>query len=109
VDAVTLILINVMSNSKYTDPPKLSGQSFIVVFRVRVKPVVVMILVVAGAPLVVLMGCSWAPWRSACLVSVSAVLIGMADIVSMFGTIVGYFKPFVSVTVPLHDPLIWGG
>ena len=65
MDAVTLILINVMSNSKYTVPPKLSGQGFTVVFSVRIKPVVVMFFVVVGAPLVVLMGCSWAPWGSA--------------------------------------------
>jgi len=67
VDAFTLIviLINVMSYSKYTVPPKLSGQGFTVVFGVRIKPVVVMFFMVVGAPLVVLMGRSWAPWRSA--------------------------------------------
>ena len=65
MDAVTLILLNVMCYSKYTVPPKLSGQGFTVVFSVRIKPVVVMLFVVVGAPLVVLMGCSWAPWRSA--------------------------------------------
>ena len=65
MDAFTLRLINVMSNSKYTVPPKLSGQGFAIVFSVRIKPVVVMFFMVVGAPLVVLMGCSWAPWRSA--------------------------------------------
>ena len=106
VDAFTLIMINVMSYSKYTVPPKMSGQGITVVFSVRIKPVVVMLFVIVGAALVVLMGCTWAPWRAACLVSVSAVVIGVADVVSMLGAIVGYFKPFVPITVPLHDPLI---
>ena len=45
VDAFTLILIliNVMSYSKYTVPPKPSGQGFTVVFRVRVEPVEVVL------------------------------------------------------------------
>ena len=64
MDAVTLILLNVMSYSKYTVPPKLSGQGFTVVFSVGIKPVVVMLFVVVGSPLMVLMGCSWAPWRA---------------------------------------------
>ena len=64
MDAFTLILINVMFISKYTIPPKLSGQGFAVVFSMRIKPVVVMFFVVVGAPFMVLMSRSWAPWGS---------------------------------------------
>ena len=61
MDAVTLILINVMSNSKYTVPPKLSGQRLTVVFCVRVEPVEVVLLMIIRAALMVLMSCSWDP------------------------------------------------
>ena len=106
MDAVTLILINVMSNSKYTVPPKMSGQGFTVVSSVRIIPVVVMFFMAVGATLVILMGCPRTPWSSTGLLAVATVVIGMADVVSMFGAIVGYFKPFMPVAVPLNDPLI---
>ena len=61
MDAFTLVLINVMSNSKYTVPPKLSGQGFTVVFSVRVEPVEVVLCMIISATLMVLMSCSWDP------------------------------------------------
>ena len=61
MDAVTLILINVMSYSKYTVPPKLSGQGFTIVFSVRIKPLVVMLFMVVGSSFAVLMSCAWSP------------------------------------------------
>ena len=109
MDAVTLVLLNVMCYSKYTVPPKLSGQGLTVVFSVRIKPVIVMLFVVVGAPLVVLMGCSWAPWGAVWLVAVSTVLIGVTDVVAMLGTVVSYSKPFMSMTVSLHDSLVGCG
>ena len=107
VDAFTLILINVMSYSKYTVPPKLSGQGFTVVFSVRVEPVVVMLFMVVGSSFVVLMSCSWDPGRASRFLTVPTVVIGMADVVAMFGAVVSYFKPFVSMTIPLHNLLVY--
>ena len=61
MDAVTLILLNVMSYSKYTVPPKPSGQGFTVVFRVRVEPVEIVLCMIIRPAFMVLMCCSWDP------------------------------------------------
>ena len=107
VDAVTLILINVMSNSKYTVPPKLSGQGFTVVASVRVEPVEVVLLMIVRAALMVLMSCTWDPGGTSRFLTVPTVVIGIADVVSMFGAVVNYLVPFVSFAVFLH--VAWFG
>ena len=98
---------NVIIYSKFTVPPKLSGQGFTIVSSVRIIPVEVVLCMIVGAALVVLMSCIWDPWGATGLVSVSTVVIGMADVVSMFGAVVGYFKPFLTVAIPFADPLVF--
>ena len=76
---------------------------------VRVEPMKVVLCMIVGAALVVMMSCTWDPRGATGLFPVSTVVIGMADVVSMFGAVVGYLKPLVSMAVPLHDPLVNGG
>ena len=61
------------------------------------------------AALMVLMSCTWDPGGTSRFLSVLTVVIGMTNIVAMFGAVVGYFKSFVSMAVPLHDLLVYGG
>ena len=106
MDDFTLIWFNVIFYSKYTVPPKLSGQGFTVVPSVRVEPMKVVLLMIVRAALMVLMSCTGDPWGTARFLTVPTVVIGMADVVAMFGAVVSYFKPFVSMTILLHDSLV---
>ena len=106
MDAVTLILLNVMCYSKYTVPPKLSGQGFTVMFSVRIEPLIVLLCMVVRSAFVVLMSCSGDPGGTSRFLTIPTVVIGMADVVPMFGAVVGNFKPFMSMTVSLHDSLV---
>ena len=104
----TLIWFNVIFYSKYTVPPKLSGQGFTVVASVRVEPVEVVLRMIVRAALMVLMSCTWDPGGTSRVLSVPTVVIGMTNVVAMLGAIVGDFKPFVSMAILLHDPLVYG-
>ena len=73
---------------------------------VRIVPMVVMFFVAVGASLVILMGCTWNPGRSTWFVLVSTMIIGITDVVSVLGAVVGYFKPLVSMIVSLHNSLV---
>ena len=106
VDAFTLILIKVMSYSKYTVPPKLSGQGLTVMFSVRIKPLIVLLCMVVRSAFVVLMSCSGDPGGTSRFLTIPTVVIGMADVVPMFGAVVGDFKPFMSMAILLHDLLV---
>ena len=100
---------NVICYSNYTVPPKLSGQGFTVMSSVRVEPMKVVLLMIIRPALMVMMSCFWDPGRTSRSLAVSTVVIGVADVVSMFGAVVGYLKPLVSMAVPLYDPLVNGG
>ena len=47
------------------------------------------------------------PLLSASFMSVTAVLVAVADIIPMFRVVMRAFEPLVAVAVPLHDPFIW--
>ena len=106
MDVFTLILFNVTCYSKYTVPPKLSGQGFTVVSRVRIEPLIVLLCMVVRSAFVVLMSCSWDPGGTSRFLTIPTVVIGMADVVTMLGAIVSYLNPFMSMTVSLHDSLV---
>ena len=107
MDGFALMLFNVIvSYSKYSRPPRLSGQGFTVVSCVGIKPVEVVIFMAIGATLMVLMSSTRDPRGTSWFLAVAAVLIGVADVVTIFGAIMGHLKPFVSLAILLHDLLI---
>ena len=61
-------------------------------------------LVTASA--VIFMSCSFSPGMAMVLMLVAAVAVPMAGVVTMLGTVEGYFKPFVALGILLHDPLV---
>ena len=72
---------------------------------VRVEPMQVFVLVEDASILVVCVRCSWLPWLLSILLNrilfVPASIIVMMKVVTMSGTVVGYFKPLVSVAVSM--------
>jgi len=107
VDVFTLILFNVIvCYSKYSLPPRLSGQGFTIVFGVQIKPVEVVVRMAVGSALAVLVSSTRDPWGISWFLAVPTVVIQMTDIIPMFGTVMGNLIPFVSMLVFLHNLLV---
>ena len=62
--------------------------------------------ILVSTSLVIGISGSFFPWVSMCFESVPAVIVTVADVVSMLGTIMGYLEPFLSLGIALHNPFI---
>ena len=86
-------------------PPRPSEDIAGVLLGDGVKPLEVLICVSVAASFVILVSGTFCPYIKVIgwFVFVPTVGIAMVVIVTMFGTVVNYLKPFVSLTVFLHD------